>query len=208
MNIDHFRDLPILGILRGIEADIIEPLTESIVSSGLKTIEITMNTTDAPNLIKEMIRVADGRLSIGAGTVLTMDDLHQALDAGATFVVMPTLVPDVLDYCTANTIPAFPGAFTPQEVHNAWKAGATMVKVFPTTFVGPEYIKELKGPFGDVELLACGGVTPESIHPFFKSGASAVAFGGSVFKSEWLQKRDFSNIEDGIKKLITEGGMI
>ena len=131
MDLSLFNKLPILGILRGITSDSIEPLTETAVSSGLYAIEITMNTPDAPGLISQMAKTADGRLAVGAGTVLTMDDLRSALDAGATFIVMPALIADVMDYCVKNSIPVFPGALTPQEIYNAWNAGATMVKVFP-----------------------------------------------------------------------------
>ena len=79
-----------------------------------------------------------------------------------------------------------------------------MVKVFPANFFGPEYFKEIKGPFQDIELLACGGVNPSSIAEFFSCGASAVAFGGSVFKKEWLEAQDYLQIGNSIKSLIKE----
>ncbi|MBW1900268.1 MAG: bifunctional 4-hydroxy-2-oxoglutarate aldolase/2-dehydro-3-deoxy-phosphogluconate aldolase [Deltaproteobacteria bacterium] len=204
MDINKFRKLPLLGILRGIEADMVEPLVETVVSSGLETIEITMNTDGAPSLIQHMVKTADKRLAVGAGTVLTMDDLHSALDAGATFIVLPVLIPDVVEYCAKNTIPVFPGAFTPQEIYNAWLAGATMVKVFPAGFLGPKYFKEIKGPFNDIELLACGGVNAETIEMFFSCQASAAAFGGSVFKKAWLERGDFSSIRKSIETLISK----
>ena len=203
MDVNRFKKQPLMGILRGVEADEIEPLVEAVVSSGLRTIEITMNTPGAAELIKKMVKAGDKRLTIGAGTVLTMDGLHSALDAGATFIVLPTLVHDVVEYCAKKKMPVFPGAFTPQEIYNAWRSGATMVKVFPAKFFGPDYIKEIKGPFQDIELLACGGIKPENIRTFFSAGASAVAFGGSVFKKEWLAKGEFSRIEECIKALIT-----
>ena len=184
------------------EADIIEPVVETVVSAGLQTIEITMNTPSAPQLIRRMVNVAGNRLTIGAGTVLTMNSLHSALDAGATFIVMPTLVPDVVEYCAKHQIPVFPGALTPQEIYNAWCAGATMVKVFPAKFFGPAYFKEIKGPFQDVELLACGGVTPDNIQTFLSCGASAVAVGESVFRKEWLASRQFTRIGEAIEMLI------
>ncbi|OGW75613.1 MAG: hypothetical protein A2Z72_00430 [Omnitrophica bacterium RBG_13_46_9] len=202
MDIKKFAQLPIMGIIRGIEHGVVEPLAEGIVSAGLKTVEITMNTPGAEGLIREMAKAAKNRLVIGAGTVLEMDELRKALDAGATFIVMPTLVRDVTEYCAKNGIPVFPGALTPQEIYNAWRAGATMVKVFPAKFFGASYIMEIKGPFRDIELLACGGVTPENIRSFFSCGASAVAFGGSIFKKEWLAKRDFRSISKGIKSLV------
>ena len=203
MDISRFKKLPIMGIVRGVEIDIIEPLTETIVSAGLQTVEITMNTAGASELIQQMVKTAKNRLTIGAGTVLTMDNLRSALDSGATFIVLPTLVRDVVEYCVKNKIPVFPGALTPQEIYNAWSAGATMVKVFPAKFFGPDYIKEVKAPFQDIELLACGGVRPENIRSFFSCSASAVAFGASVFRKEWLVKSELSHIEERVKALIT-----
>lgn len=199
MQVEEFKKLPVMGILRGVEAGELEPLVEAIVSGGLKTIEITMNTAGAAGLIKKAKKLAGERLVIGAGTVIGTEDLKTALDAGASFVVMPVMVAAIVEACRKNGVPVFPGALTPQEIYNAWKAGATMVKVFPAKFFGEAYFKEIKGPFGDIELLACGGVTPENIRWFFSSGASAVAFGSSVFKEEWLAKKDYSAISERIK---------
>lgn len=200
MDITKFKRKPILGILRGIEADILEPLTESIISAGLETIEITMNTKSAASLIKKTRACAGKRLTIGAGTVLNLNDLKAAIDAGATFIVMPVLIEEVIKYCIKNKIPVFPGALTPQEIYNAWKAGATMVKVFPSAIFGTAYVKELRGPFDNIELLACGGVTPENMNEYFSSGANAIAFGASVFKKAWLDSGDFKSISEEIKK--------
>ena len=204
MNIAEFKRLPILGILRGIEAETLEPLLTTITAAGLKTIEITMNTKDAARLIREAVALANKRMVIGAGTVLSMKDLDSALGAGATFIVMPVLIKDVTAYCVRNHIPVFPGAFSPQEINTAWDNGATMVKVFPSNFLGPEYFKEIKGPFKDIELLACGGITPENMKVYFANGASAVSFGASVFRKEWFTKKDFKAIGRVIKKYIKE----
>ena len=203
MDLTQFRQLPLMGILRGLKAELLEPLTETIVEAGLKTIEITMNTANAAALIRQMKTNAQDRLSIGAGTVLSVNDVRRARDAGAEFIVMPTLVRDVMEYCTKENIPVFPGALTPTEIFEAWQSGATMVKVFPASHFGPAYFKEIRGPFQDIELLACGGVTVENLGEFFSSGAQAVAFGGSVFKKRWLEDQHFSYISDAIKGLIT-----
>lgn len=202
MNIAEFKKLPIMGILRDISKDMVEPLSETIAVSGLKTVEIAMNTKFAPQLIEKMSGLSKDRFAIGAGTVLTKDNLKIALDNGATFIVLPVMAQAVVEYCVKNKIPVFPGALTPQEIYNAWKSGASMVKVFPAKFFGPTYFKEIKGPFKDIELLACGGVTPENIRSFFTNGASAVAFGESIFKKEWLKAGEFGKIEESIKSLI------
>jgi 2-dehydro-3-deoxyphosphogluconate aldolase/(4S)-4-hydroxy-2-oxoglutarate aldolase len=202
MDVARFKKLPILGILRCSGTVPVEELVEAIVSSGLETIEIAMNSDSADSLIKRSVKAAKGRLMIGAGTVLNVDTLKLALDAGATFIVSPTLVEDVAEYCVKHIVPVFPGALTPQEVYNAWRLGATMVKVFPAAMFGPSYIKEIKGPFSDIELLACGGITPGNIKAYFASGAGAVAFGGSIFKKSSLDKKEFALIERSIKELI------
>ena len=196
MELSGFKKLPIIGILRGIDSEVIEPLVEAVVGSGLKTIEITMNTQGAAKMISKMVRVAAGRLTIGAGTVLTRDDLQSALNAGASFIVSPTLVPEVVEHCAANNICVFPGALTPQEIYDAWRAGATMVKVFPAKLFGPDYFKEIKAPMQEIELLACGGVNASNVGAYLSSGASAVAFGASIFKAQWLKERSFSQITD------------
>ena len=193
---------PILGILRGAPTNIIEPLVETVIEAGLETLEITMNTPGAAEQIKKAKVVAKGRLTIGAGTVLNMEDLKTALDAGATFIVSPVIIKDVIEYCVKHKIPVFPGALTPNEIYTAWNLGATMVKVFPAKLFGPQYLKEVKAPLGKIKLMAVGGIKPENIKEYFASGADAVAFGASVFKKEWLQNKNFDKISKSIRKLL------
>jgi len=202
MDIKRFKRLPIMGILRGAPLSSIEPLMEAAASAGLETIEITMNAPDATESIGRAVKASGTRLMIGAGTVLDIGSLRAALDAGARFIVTPVLIDDVTAYCAKNKIPVFPGALTPGEIYAAWKAGAAMVKVFPARFFGPGYFKELKGPFNDIELLACGGVSADNIKEYLSAGASAVAFGASIFRKDWIEKGDYGKITEAIKGLI------
>ncbi len=202
VDLERFKRNPLLGILRGVHRDAVAPVLESAISGGLETLEITMNTPRAPELIAHAKSVAGRRLSIGAGTVLGLDDLKRAVEAGAEFIVSPTLVVDVVEECVQREIPVFPGAFTPQEIHAAWRAGASMVKVFPAQFVGPEYFREIKGPFDEILLLACGGVTAETLPEFAKCGANAFAFGGSVFKPAWIEAGEYPKIEASLRALV------
>jgi 2-dehydro-3-deoxyphosphogluconate aldolase/(4S)-4-hydroxy-2-oxoglutarate aldolase len=194
VDLKRFRRKPLLGILRGIEPKNLDPLFEALLVSGLEAVEITMNTEGAAGLIRNAVKRYGKRLMIGAGTVLNLKDLKNALHAGATFIVSPVVVPPVIRYCIRHKIPVFPGALVPQDIYEAWQTGATMVKVFPAGCFGPEYFKEIKGPFPKIELLACGGVTPENMPDYFKCGASAVAIGGSIFRKDWLPKKEFSMI--------------
>ncbi len=202
MNLGKFRKKPVLGILRGITPEELDPLFETILAAGLQAVEITMNTGGAAGLIQNAVKRYGRQLMIGAGTVLTLKDLQQALSAGATFIVSPVIVPSVIGYCVKHKIPVFPGALVPQDIYAAWQAGASMVKVFPASCFGPDYFKEIKGPFPQIELLACGGVTPANIKDYFKNGASAVAVGSSVFRKDWIAAKKFHLIRSKIQTFL------
>jgi 2-dehydro-3-deoxyphosphogluconate aldolase/(4S)-4-hydroxy-2-oxoglutarate aldolase len=202
MDLDRFRTLPLLGIARGITSSDVEPLTEALIVAGLTSLEVTMNTPGAAALIVQIRAAAGARVMIGAGTVLDVETLAAARDAGASFIVMPTLVPAVVERCVAERVPVFPGALTPQEIYTAWAAGATMVKVFPAGVFGPTYLREIKGPFADIELMAVGGVNADTMAAYFSCGASAVAFGSSVFRREWLAARAYDRIAGEVRCLV------
>lgn len=202
MILDRIKELPVIGILRGIKEEQVEPVVEIINRSGLKCAEITMNTDGAGILMKKMIGLADNNLIIGAGTVVNTHDLNVALNAGAQFIVMPSIVEEVIEYCVSNKIPVFPGALTPTEIFRAWNMGAAMVKVFPAGVFGPKYFRDIKAPFGNIDLMATGGVSADNIAEFFEMGASGVAFGASIFKKEWLENKEYNKIEKGIKSII------
>lgn len=204
MDVARFKKKPVLGILRGVTLEQIDPLVDTVIESGLESIELTMNTNNALALIRRAVTVSQKRLMIGAGTVLSMESLKAALAAGATFIVMPVFITEIVAYCVKNKIPVFPGALTPQEIYRAWEGGATMVKVFPAKCFGPEYFKEVKGPFNAIELLACAGVTPQNMGEYFANGASAISIGASVFKKEWLKDKNFKAICSLIKAYLQQ----
>lgn len=202
MDIAAFRRLPLLGILRGIPPEAVDPLAETVARAGLAALEITMNTPGAPALISRMVSASRGRFAVGAGTVTGLPGLETALGAGASFIVSPVVVPEVIERCAARAVPVFPGALTPQEIWQAWKLGATMVKVFPAGFFGPKYFAEIRGPFGEIGLLACGGVTSANMGEYFACGADAVAFGASIFRREWIASGDYASIERSVRAFV------
>ena len=203
MDINTFEKMPLLGILRDIAEDMIKPVADISVSAGLNSIEITMNTKHATRLIRQMTDYASSELMVGAGTVLSMDSLNSALDAGASYIVMPCHIPEIVEYCVLQGIPVFPGAITPNEVFTAWHAGATMIKLFPVRFYGPQYVSELKGPYDSIKFMACGGMTPENVPLYFEAGASAVAFGGEIYEQELLKNKEYKSISSNLKKMVS-----
>lgn len=195
-------ELPLLGILRGIEEKHIAPLMDIFIKAEIKYIEITMNTDGASQLIKKVITESNDMLVIGAGTVLSLADLDEALDAGSKFIVSPTIKEDVIETCVKNKVPVFPGALTPTEIHKAWDLGATMVKLFPANLFGPSYIKSVKGPLDKLKIMAVGGVNEKNAGHFLKSGADGVAFGAGIIKPMWLAKERYDLIEKNLKDFI------
>ncbi|MFA4967430.1 MAG: bifunctional 4-hydroxy-2-oxoglutarate aldolase/2-dehydro-3-deoxy-phosphogluconate aldolase [Candidatus Margulisiibacteriota bacterium] len=189
----------ILGIIRGATIENILPVIEAAVSGGIKHIEITLNSPDA----LEQIKIASRKYEVGAGTVLSAKDAKSAVKAGAKFIVSPIADPETINFCLKNKIPIYPGALTPSEVYRAWELGATMVKVFPVKLVGgPDYIKEIKGPFNAIKLLACSGVNAQNIKEYFAAGANAVAVGGSIFNKKLMDEGCYSEIEKKVISLV------
>lgn len=120
-------------------------------------------------------------MTVGAGTVLTIDAARRAVDAGAAFLVAPHVDPEVVAWTAGRGIPMFPGAATPTEVLAAWRAGAAGVKVFPASVVGPAFVRELRGPLPDIPLLPTGGVTVDNAAAYIEAGAAAVGIGSWLF---------------------------
>ncbi|MBN1524694.1 MAG: bifunctional 4-hydroxy-2-oxoglutarate aldolase/2-dehydro-3-deoxy-phosphogluconate aldolase [Spirochaetales bacterium] len=197
-----FLNTPLIGILRGIEIQHVPVVFEAALNAGLAAIEITVNTPNAFDLIGHAAEHYGEHIIIGAGTVLDDTSAKQAMNCGARFLVSPCNQSDVAQFCMTSSIPFFPGALTPQEIWNAWKSGATMVKVFPAGVFGPKYFRDVKAPLDTVKLLACGGITPDTIADFIRNGADAFAFGSGIFKPEWIRGKNTIAVQKAIQQLI------
>ena len=195
-----FETMPVIGIMRNVAPRIIEKIVPLYQKADLTTLEITMNSDEAPQVIRSLSTLYPD-LNIGAGTVLEMADLESAIEAGASFIVTPILNEEVITYCVQNEIPVFPGALTPTEVYKAWKLGASAVKVFPATQFGTAYLKELKGPLSKINLLPTGGVSIQNIEGFFKAGAVGVGMGSTLFDKKLILKRDFEGLYSHFESL-------
>jgi len=176
-----FKKLPVVGILRFLKRAEVEKLVPASLEGGLCNIEVTMNTAGAEDLIRLTSDLVGAKGNVGAGTVTTIETLDRAIKAGATFIVTPAVVPDVIQACVQRKIPVMPGAMTPTEILGAWRLGATMVKVFPADQLGPGHIKAVKAPFPEIPLMPTGGVTVETLPAFKKAGADAFGVGGPLF---------------------------
>lgn len=180
-NEELFKQLPVVAILRFFPQDVVEKLVPASLAGGLRNLEVTMNSAGAAELIRLTCKLVGSRGNVGAGTVTTLEELDQALDAGASFIVTPAVLPDVIQACVQRKVPVMPGAMTPTEVLSAWRLGARIVKIFPADQLGPGHLKALKAPFPQIPLMPTGGVTVETLPEFKKAGADAFGVGGSMF---------------------------
>jgi len=197
---DTFRELPVLGILRGFSAAEVESLVGAAGRGGLRNIEVTMNSEGAGELIRTARRASAGAMNVGAGTVCTVKDLDAALEAGAGFIVTPVLVPDVIAAAKRAGVPVIPGAFTPTEIYRAWELGADLVKVFPADQLGPAYIRNVKAPLPQIRLVPTGGVTVETLVEYKRAGADAFGVGSPLFQKARVDARDWAWVEEQARR--------
>ncbi len=200
--LESLRSSRLLGILRDAPASSLRDLSAVVRESGLRFLEVALNTPDALAQIATLREQLDGFCRIGAGTVLDASQAREAVAAGATFLVSPCFSKTVQSFADEHDIPTLPGAMTPTEVWNAHREGATLVKVFPAKSAGgPGFIKELRGPFKTIPLLACGGVNAENASEYLLAGTDALAFGGSVFAPSRLARGDFDAVRADLTSL-------
>jgi len=193
----EFRKSPFMGIVRGLPPEQAVGCAEACVISKLKFVEVPLNTENAAKALQNLCEAGEKNdLIVGAGTVLTEHDLEIAIDCGAKFILSTGINPAVVEKCIEKNIPCIPGALTPTEIMLAHKLGATAIKVFPIHAVGGvQYIKELRGPFRDMPLMACGGVRAENAMEFFAAGCDFIAFGASVFPVADMKTGNWQSIE-------------
>lgn len=183
-NQELFNSMPVVGIMRNFPSQYLGPVVNEYQKAGFTTLEITMNSGNPTDVIRQLRDQWGDKMNIGAGTVCTKEDLERALEAGAQFIVTPITSKKVIKGCVKEGVPVFPGACTPTEIYKAWKWGATMVKVFPARLVGPAYIKDVIEPLDDVKLVPTGGVNKENFVDFLKAGAKGVGIATSLFPQD------------------------
>jgi len=195
-----FRKYPLIGILRGYNKANTTAIVEAYIAAGLTTLEITLNTPAALEIIESMASRYSDSLNIGAGTVCSIDQMENALNAGAGFIVTPILNTEIVHRCRKIEVPVFPGAFSPTEIYNAWEAGANMVKVFPANAFGPEYIMQVKAPLDSIKLLPTGGISLDNIPAYMDAGADGFGLGSSLFRDDFINNGKWSALEQHFKK--------
>lgn len=195
--IQTIRDGGIIPVVRAQSADEAMRAIDAIREGGISILEITMTVPGAVRVIEEVSMRYGTDALVGAGTVLDGETARACIRAGARFIVSPALNLETITVCRSNDVAVLPGALSPTEVFQAWSAGADFVKVFPAGAVGgASYIKSLKAPLPQIELVPTGGVSLKTAADFIKAGASALGVGADLV--------DLKAIREGQSRLITQ----
>ena len=190
----------IIAIVRGLEGNHMLGLAGALCEGGITMIEVTFNqaapekwheTCDAIRLISEKF---SGRMLVGAGTVMTVEQLNLAREAGAKYIISPDTNPEIIRATKKLGLASFPGAMTPSECVTAYNAGADAVKVFPAGQLGSAYIKAIRAPLSHIPMLAVGGVNEKNAAEFIKAGCIGLGVGGMLVNAELARNGEFDKI--------------
>ena len=168
-------------------------IATELADAGVRIFEVTFDSDQGADdlaAVRELLAArADGPSLVGAGTVIGAARLAAARRAGADFAVSPLLEPELVREAVASGLPFVPGALTPTEIAHAWEVGATFVKLFPASAVGPSFVRDLRGPMADVQLIPTGGIDGANAAGFLEAGATAVGIGGALVRATQDERR-------------------
>lgn len=172
------------GIVPAIRVSTVEQvriILDGLHEGGILIAEVAMSMPDPMRGLQDALRYKEGQMLVGAGTILDSETARACILAGAQFVVSPTLDLRTIELCRKYDVAVFPGAFTPTEILAGWSAGADCVKVFPASAGGgAPYIKALKGPLPQIELMPMGGVSVDTVEDYMRAGSFALGIGGDL----------------------------
>ncbi|WP_239613647.1 bifunctional 4-hydroxy-2-oxoglutarate aldolase/2-dehydro-3-deoxy-phosphogluconate aldolase [Cohnella mopanensis] len=194
----------IVAIIRGISAESGDATAKALADGGIVFLEVTLNTDGALNMISRFREAYEGRLRIGAGTVLDLGQAKEAIAAGAEYIISPNLDEEVIYYGVEKGVEVWPGTMTPTEIVRAYKAGASAVKVFPMGSLGINYLKEIRAPLNHIPMVATGGVNLQNINSVLDAGAIAVGLGGNLVDKQLVKDGKFDELRKLAQAFVNE----
>jgi 2-dehydro-3-deoxyphosphogluconate aldolase/(4S)-4-hydroxy-2-oxoglutarate aldolase len=197
-SLDLLRAHPVVAIVRLDDLSQAEGLTHALLEGGIRALEFTLTNAAAAEVVGQLrsrISLFDaGEALIGVGSIRTAEHTRQAIDNGAQFLVSPVMVHEMLELGRAAGIPTMPGAFTPTEIETAQQAGASVVKVFPASVLGPSYLRAILAPMPELRLMPTGGVSLGNIADYLRAGAMAVGVGGELVAANRVANQEWDEI--------------
>ena len=198
----------IIAILRGIPADKLADTAEALYRGGIRLLEVTysadgsVSDEETADRIRALVERFDGRMYIGAGTVLTERQVELTKQAGGSFIISPNTDKDVIQATKRCGLISMPGALTPSEVVSAHRYGADFVKLFPVSDMGSSYVKAVKAPLSHIKLLAVGGIDPSNMAAYLQAGACGFGIASSLTPKDRIAQEKWNEIEDIAKTYV------
>ena len=199
---EQFREALVVPVVVLNDVKDAEPLADALVEGGLPCAEVTFRTEAAEESIRRMAAKYPEML-VGAGTVLTIEQVERAVNAGAKFIVSPGFDPEIVDYCIEKEIPVFPGCITPSEVAQAVKRGLKVVKFFPAEqFGGVSIIKAMAAPYGMVKFMPTGGINANNLKEYLSCDKILCCGGSWMVKGDLIKAGEFDKIRELTKEAV------
>ena len=206
--LEYVQQRKIVAIVRGLKPEYMVRLAHALQEGGIGLMEVTYNQKapetwiDTAQAISAVAREFGDELLVGAGTVITLDQVRMTYDAGGRYLVTPATQPEIIRAGKALGLGLYPGALTPTEILTAYAAGADAVKVFPAGNLGPGYIKAVKAPLSHIPLMAVGGVNEKNAADFMRAGCVGLGVGGNLVNKDWIAHGEWSRITDLAKEYV------
>jgi 2-dehydro-3-deoxyphosphogluconate aldolase/(4S)-4-hydroxy-2-oxoglutarate aldolase len=192
----------VVAIIRRTDPKLACETVEALLAGGMQAIEVTFNSPGAVDMLRAIDQAFGARVLLGAGTVLDQEQADLALECGARFIVSPHTDAALVTALARRGVPCIPGALTATEVLGAWRAGASVVKLFPAGSVGVGYLKDLRGPLTDIPLLPTGGVTLDNADAFMAAGAWGLGLGSALVDPKVVSERRFDELAERARAFV------
>lgn len=205
--IAKLKEKKIVAIVRGLPVETVLNVAKALYDGGIRFVEVTFSQS-SPTCIEDTSRAIEAiaknytDLHVGAGTVITMEQLMAAYNAGAKYIISPNLDVELIRKTKELGLLSMPGAMTSSEIVDAYKAGADFVKLFPTDNLGAGYIKAVRAPLSHIPMLAVGGVNDENMETFYKAGACGFGIGGNIVNKKLIEAGDFAGLTELARRYV------
>ena len=192
----------VVAVIRMKDPAKLRAVVDALAEGGVRALEVTMTVPRAVELIRDLAPTMPAGFLLGAGTVVDAATAQAVIDAGAQFVVSPVFRRDVIRACHERDVPVMPGCFSPTEILDAHDAGADVIKVFPATMLGPQFVKDVRAPLPQVKLMPTGGVTLDNAGDWIRAGAVAVGVGSALVDAKAIDAGRFEIIAANARRVI------
>jgi len=200
--VKKISDKGAIAVIRLKEGNKFNKVTDAIFKGGVVTVELTMTTPDAFNVLENAVKECNNEIVFGMGSVLNAADAQRAIDSGADFIVSPIFKTELIETAHKNDKPAKPGCFSPSEIQNAYEAGADIIKIFPADVLGMIFFKGIKAPLPHLRLMPTGGVTLTNGGDWLRAGACVVGIGSALIDNEAVEEENYSLLTENARILM------